>query len=105
MQLIEAAKELLALIDEAGSDAQSDRVFAQFEFDRLRAATEIAESGWIVDHALIDGEAMYVVCAIGMRSDKTTYLYEAQLLTGWQFKNRLAGCYAAIPMPQWKGIK
>jgi hypothetical protein len=35
-----AGKRLLQLIDLAGSDAQSDRVFAQFEFDELRVALD-----------------------------------------------------------------
>lgn len=39
-RLREAAGRLLELIDEAGGGAQDDRVFAQFEFDELRAAIE-----------------------------------------------------------------
>lgn len=37
-----SAKTLLELIDTAGYDEQSDRVFAQFEFDELRAAYELS---------------------------------------------------------------
>jgi hypothetical protein len=77
---------------------------AWFMLHRVRKAVAAAESGWIVDHALIDDDASYIVCAIGQRDDKSTYLYKTQTCLGWQFKQRLAGCYAAIPMPQWKGL-
>ena len=61
---------------------------------------------WITDHALIDGDATYIVFAIGMKQDKSgTYLYNPQVCRGWQFKQSLAGCYAVILMPEWKGLE
>lgn len=45
MTLLEAAKELLAMIDDVGppEHPQTDRVFAQFEFDNLRAAVSTVD--------------------------------------------------------------
>lgn len=59
---------------------------------------------WITDPTTVDGNDRYLVLAIGQRDDKSTYLYEPQVLLGWQFKRLTAGCYAAIPMPEWKGL-
>lgn len=60
-------------------------------------------STWITDWSMIDDNAKYVVFAIGAKDDKSTYLYRPEVATGWQVKQRLAGCYAAIPMPDWNG--
>lgn len=56
---------------------------------------------YIIDHNLISGDIKYIVFAIGQRTDKSTYLYEPQVLIGWAFKQLIEGCYAAIPMPEW----
>lgn len=59
---------------------------------------------WIISHpnAIVDVNKTYIVFAIG--GGEHTYLYEPQVRSGWQFKNLTAGCYAAIPMPEWKGM-
>lgn len=59
---------------------------------------------WITDHTLIDDDATYVVFAIVPRPDKSTFLCGPDVCKGWQFKQRLKGCYAGMPMPEWTGL-
>lgn len=58
---------------------------------------------WITDQQSVSRDAAYIVMAIGQRADKSTYLYNPQVMSGWQFQRLMRGCYAAIPMPEWKG--
>ncbi len=68
-----------------------------------KCRVEITPVEWITDHSLVADGANYIVCAIGVRSDKSKYLYNPQAALGWQFKQRLEGCYAGILMPEWNG--
>lgn len=59
---------------------------------------------WIIDSAEVGDNEALIVCAIRACRGKRTYLYKPELMRGWEFKRLLAGCYAAIPMPEWQGL-
>lgn len=58
-------------------------------------------TAWIVDYSVANGDSKYVAFAIGVRQEGGTYLHNPEILTGWQLKRRIPGCYAAIEMPEW----
>jgi hypothetical protein len=58
---------------------------------------------WITDWDLIEDSRKYVVAAIAERQDKRGfYLYEPKFAQGWQVKQLLKRCYAALPVPTFK---
>lgn len=82
----------------------ANRLFLAAEVLANRAEKRMKRSAWITDWAYIVGEEMYVVCSINQRADKTFYLATPQLMIGWQVSRLMAKCYAALPMPEFKGL-
>ncbi len=61
---------------------------------------------WITDWNEIHESATYITCAVGVsRTDGSFYLYEPQLLLGWQVKRLMEKVYAALPCPPFTKTK
>lgn len=58
-------------------------------------------NNYILNYDDADGDAQYIVFAIGVKANKSTYIYNPQIMPGWQFKRLLAGCYVGLLMPKW----
>lgn len=56
---------------------------------------------WITRWDEIDGDQNYLICAI-TGNGKT--VYDPHLARGWQVKQRIEGCYAALLLPPFQGI-
>lgn len=61
---------------------------------------------WITDWDLIEDDKTYLLCAINTRGDGGTYLAGSSLnmLKGWAVRRLMPRCYAALPMPEWRGL-
>lgn len=61
---------------------------------------------WITDWSEISENERYIVCSIAAKADDlhTLYLYKPEIMLGWQVKRLMAKCYAALPMPEFKGL-
>lgn len=57
---------------------------------------------WLNDLTQLDDQKHYLVCPINARADGTLYLgHPSGFKAGWQAKQLLNGCYAAIELPPW----
>lgn len=60
---------------------------------------------WIVDWSEISERAMYLVCPLISRQDKSLYLGQPSSKTFWmgkEVKRLMVGCYAALEIPELK---
>ncbi len=56
---------------------------------------------WITRWDEIDGDKNYICFAITANGQR---VYCPQMARGWQVKQRIEGCYAAIEVPPFPGI-
>ena len=60
---------------------------------------------WITDWSEIGDQTEYLVRPINARQDRTLYLGRPTgILKGWEVKRLTPRCYAALEMPEWRGL-
>ncbi len=59
---------------------------------------------YITNYDDADGDEQYIVFAIGVTVNKSTYIYNPQIMSGWQFKRLLPNCYVGLLMPKWESL-
>lgn len=62
---------------------------------------------WITDWSKIEDNKKYLVCPINSKvTDGTLYLGQPTAIeSGWKVKRYMEKCYAALPVPEFKGIQ
>lgn len=56
---------------------------------------------YIIDHNLLDDEKRYICFAIATNRDGVPYIYQPQIMQGWQGKRYMNKCYAYLELPTW----
>lgn len=59
-------------------------------------------SEWITDWEEIDDDAKYVVCPVIQKNGKRSLAQPVGTQAGWEVKQLMAGCYAALECPEFK---
>jgi hypothetical protein len=66
----------------------------------------MTELKWITNWEEIDNQKKYITCPINTRDDGSLYLaHPSGMYMGWAVRRLMERCYAALEMPEFKGVE